>query len=342
MDLLGFRSSVLTPDSQRMETVSQDSKQRGSATQPNPAERVVYVMPDDAAWRTSDDAIDIAHLWNIVWQSKWLITAVTAVFAAASIAYALTLTHWYRSEVLLAPADEQTMNTGIVGQLGSLAGIAGISMGGGGNVEALAILRSRDFTRAFLEEQKLLPVLFSDKWDPEEQRWLEPDSEKWPDSGDGVRYFNNDLRRISEDRETGMVTVAVEWTDPELAARWVELLIRRLNDYMRSRALKEAQANVEYLQGELGATSGVAMQQAVGRLLEREHQKLMLARGNEEFAFRVIDSAEVSEIPVRPNRRLMVIVATIFGGIIAVFFVLARNFVRGRGAIDGDPDESAV
>ncbi len=325
-----------------METVSQDSKQRGNATQPDPAERVVYVVPDDAAWRTRDDTIDIGRLWNIVWQSKWLIMAVAAVFAVATIAYALTLTHWYRSEVLLASADEQTMNTGIAGQLGSLAGFAGISMGGRGNVEALAILRSRDFTRAFLEEQKLLPVLFSDKWDPEEQHWLEPDSEKWPDYSDGVRYFSNNLRRISEDRETGMVTVAVEWTDPELAARWVDLLVRRLNDYMRSRTLKEAQAKVEYLQGELAATSGIATQQAVGRLLEREHQRLMLARGNEEFAFRVIDSAEVPESPVRPNRRLMVIVATVFGGIIAVFFVLARNFVRGRGADVRGTDEPAV
>lgn len=325
-----------------METSSRDSKQKGSATRLEPAERVVYVMPDDAAWQTNDDAIDLAHLWNVAWQSKRLIMVVSAVFAAASIAYALTLTHWYRSEVLLAPADKQTMNSGIAGALGSLAGLAGISGVGRGSVEALAILRSRDFTRTFIEEQKMLPVLFAEKWDTEKQRWREEDSEEWPDSRDGVRYFDSDLRRISEDRKTGMVTVAVEWTDPELAARWVELLVRRLNDYMRSRALKEAQANVEYLQAQLAATSGVAMQQAVGSLLEREHQKLMLARGNEEFAFRVIDSAEVPETPVRPNRRLMVMVATIFGGIISVFFVLARHFVRGREPSARGTDESAV
>ena len=324
-----------------METPSRDSKQLGGAARPESADRVVYVIPDDMGRQSNDDAIDLARLWNIVWQNKWLITGVTAVFAVASIAYALTLTHWYRSEVLLAPADEQTMNTGIAGQLGSLVGLAGISIGGGGSIEALAILRSRDFTRAFIEEQELLAVLFADKWDAESQSWLDEDSAEWPDYGDGVRYFDDNLRRISEDRETGLVTVAVEWTDPELAARWVELLVQRLNDYMRSRALKEAQANVDYLQAELAVTTVVALQQAVGRLLEREHQKLMLARGNEEFAFRVIDSAEVPETPSRPNRRLMVIVATIFGGIISVFFVLARNFVRDRGTSARDSEESA-
>ena len=88
---------------------SKNSTQHGGATRPESVERVVYVLPDDATWRSNDDAIDLARLWNTVWQNKWLITAVTAVIAVASIAYALTLTHWYRSEVLLAPADEQTI-----------------------------------------------------------------------------------------------------------------------------------------------------------------------------------------------------------------------------------------
>jgi uncharacterized protein involved in exopolysaccharide biosynthesis len=296
-------------------------------------------MPDDATWPGNDDAIDLAKLWNTLWVSKWLIAAATAVIAVSSIAYALTLTHWYRSEVLLAPADEQSMNTGIAGQLGSLAGLAGISIGGGGSVEALAILRSRDFTRAFLEELNLLPVLFADRWDAEKQRWSDEDSEKWPDYEDGIQYFDNELRTISENRETGLITVGIEWTDPELAARWVALLVERLNDYMRTRALKEAQANVDYLRAELASTTVVALQQAIGRLLEREHQKLMLARGNKEFAFRVIDSAVVPDTPSRPNRRLMVIVATIFGGVISVFFVLARQFVRGRVRGQSGTDE---
>ena len=323
-----------------MDEPSRDTKQSRSVTRSRPDERVVYVMPDDVAWRPDDDSIDLGGLWNILWQNKWLIAAMTAVFAIASIAYALTLTHWYRSEVLLAPADEQTMNTGIVGQLGNLAGLAGLSAGGGGSVEALAVLNSRDFTRAFIDEQNLIPTLFADKWDAENQRWLDEDPELWPDSGDGVQYFDNDLRRISEDRQTGLVTLAIEWTDPELAARWAALLVNRLNDYMRARALREAEANIEYLQAELEATSTFALQQAIGNLLEREHQKLMLARGNDEFAFRIIDSAQVPDTPSRPNRRLMVIVATIFGGLIAVFFVLVRHFVQSRGNDDNVAEEA--
>lgn len=302
------------------------SDPRGRGT----GERVVYVMPGASAGHADHDSIDLARIWNVLWSKKWLIAAVTALFAVTSIIYALTLTHWYRSEVLLAPADEQVMNTGIMGQLGNLAGLAGISVGGGGSVEALAVLTSRDFTRAFVEEQNLLPVLFADRWDAENEEWLDDDPESWPDLDDAVEYFNSSLRAVSEDRQTKLVTVAVEWTDPQLAAHWAALLVTRLNDYMRNRASKEAQANIEYLQAELETTSTFALQQAIGNLLEREHQKLMLARGNDEFSFRVIDSAVVPDSPSRPNRRLMVIVATLFGGIVAVFFVLASHFAQGR------------
>jgi uncharacterized protein involved in exopolysaccharide biosynthesis len=299
-------------------------------------------MPGDASRPLDNDSIDLARIWNVLWRKKWLIVAVTALFAVASIVYTLTLTHWYRSEVLLAPAEKQVMNTGIMGQLGGLAGLAGISVGGGGSVEALAVLNSRDFTREFIEEQNLLPVLFADRWDEEKERWLEEDPELWPDVNDAVLYFNSSLRSISEDRQTGLVTLAVEWTDRELAARWASLLVVRLNDYMRTRALREAQANIEYLQAELTATSSFALQQAIGNLLEREHQKLMLARGNDEFSFRVIDSAVVPDSPSRPNRRLMVIVATLFGGVIAVFFVLARHFAESRTARDVDVEETTA
>src|SRR5690606_2767647 len=108
-----------------------------------------------------------------------------------------------------------------------------------------------------------------------------------------IRYFDDNVRSISEDDETGLVTLTVEWIDPEIAAEWANILVERLNERMRRRALLEAESNVGYLQEELAKTGVVTLQQSISRLLESELQKLMLARGNEEFAFRVIDRAQV-------------------------------------------------
>ena len=70
---------------------------------------------------------------------------------------------------------------------------------------------------------------------------------------------------------------------------------------MRQRALAEAEANVKYLRREFESTSIVALQQSISGLLENEMQKLMLARGNSEYAFRIIDRAEVPRAPSKPR-----------------------------------------
>lgn len=320
-----------------MARTPEDPTERSSSQAHESRERLVYVMPDDASLQNGTDEIDLTELARILWRGKWIVIGVTMLVAAWSIVYALGLTHWYRSEVLLATAEARTTNQSIVSQLGGLAGLAGISVGGGGNVEPLAVLRSRDFTRAFIEDQNLLPILFADGWNAEAGRWTDEDPEQWPDIRDAVLYFGDSIRRIEEEISTGLVTVAVEWKDPELAAQWASLLVTRLNDTMRMRALTEAETNVEYLQKELSSTSVVALQQSIGRLLEGEMQKLMLARGSEEFAFRVIDQAEVPTGPSRPSRRLIVMAATAGGGVLSVFLVFALHFVRSRLFNVADP-----
>ena len=121
------------------------------------------------------------------------------------------------------------------------------------------------------------------------------------------------------------MTLAVEWTDPDVAAEWASVLVRRLNDRLRERALLEAETNVSYLQSEMGSTNLVTLQESIGRLLETELQKLMLAKGNEEFAFKILDPAVSPKQRVRPKRALTVIVGTLLGGLLGVFAVSGRR-----------------
>jgi len=246
------------------------------------------------------------------------------------VAYALIATEWYSADVLLLPAEERSTQGlgGLAGQLGGLASLAGVSVGGGSNIEPLAVLRSRDFTRAFIEDKNLLTVLFSGDWDEEAQRWKFEDPEDWPDLRDAVKYFQEEVRSVDEDISPGLVTLTIEWTDRDTAAEWANLLVKRLNERMRQKALQDAETNVAYLQEELANTSVVTLQQSIGSLLETELQKLMLARGNEEFAFRVIDRAEAPKERSKPNRILLVAFAVIVGGMISMFIVLIRHVIR--------------
>jgi len=275
----------------------------------------------------TEDEIRLIDLWTMVWAGKWQIIAITFLFAAASVTYALTATEWFRSEVLLAPAEDSNVSP-LQNQFGGLAVLAGMNLGGGDTVEAVATLNSREFARDFIEEQNLLPVLLADEWDAENERWLADSPEDQPDIRDGIRYFHENVLRVDEDRGTGLVTLAVEWTDPVVAAEWATLLVQRLNEKLREKALAEAQANVVYLRDEMAKTNVLALQQAGGRLLESELQKLMLARGTEEFAFRVLDPAQPPDRRSRPKRALVAVLGTFAGGVISLIWVFVGHALR--------------
>ncbi len=294
------------------------------------AEGVVYVSPGPVFSSASDDKMSLRQIWQILWRGKRSIIVATVLFALGSIAYALFAKEFYRADVLLAPANEQSSPM-LGGQLGGLAALAGVNIGEESGVEAVAVLKSREFARTFIEKYDLLSVFFADDWDAKNELWLADDPADAPDIRDGVKYFHESILIVSEERSTGLVTLAVEWTDPDVAAEWASILVRRLNDRVRERALLEAETNVSYLQSEMANTTLVTLQESIGRLLETELQKLMLAKGNAEFAFKILDPAVSPKQRVRPKRALTVVVGTLLGGLLGVFAVLIVAVSRADG-----------
>ncbi len=291
------------------------------------AGRVVYVvLPENLPPQTGGE-LTLRDAWSMLWRDKWIIVAVTALFAVLSLVYALRATHWFRAEVLLAPAEQRSAPA-LGGTLGGLANLAGISVGGGDGAEAVAVLNSRDFARQFIENGHLIPVLFPKAEAAQPKGDQDSRETNPPDLRDAVRYFDLNVLSVSTDRSTGFVTLAVEWTDPKTAAKWANALVEQVNERMRQKALAEAEADVSFLRHEFEATSVVTLQQSIGHLLETELQKLMLARENKEFAFRVIDPATPPKQRVRPARTLIVMLGTVMGGMLAVCIVVLRGAFR--------------
>ncbi|HLF13052.1 MAG TPA: Wzz/FepE/Etk N-terminal domain-containing protein [Gammaproteobacteria bacterium] len=273
--------------------------------------------------------MDLIELWNVVWRGKWLIILMCTLFGALGIAYALTAQKWYRAEVLLIPVKTSPADA-LASQFGGLASFVGLNVSGNDDTESLAVLRSREFARRFIEEHDLLPVLYADKWDQVNKAWV-GDEDQWPDVRDAVTLFDRTVRRVTQDRNTGLVVLAIDWKDPELATFWVKQMASELNIRMSERAMAQAEANVAYLRAEMEATSLVQLQQPVARLLELELQKLMLARNSSEYAYRIVDDAEVPKGHIRPRRKLIVMVSVVLGGAVALSWLIVANaFASGR------------
>lgn len=272
------------------------------------------------------ESVDLSRLTFVVWKHKWKVVAITTVFVAIALTYALAAQERFKAEVLLRPADSKTTPgiSGALGGLGGLASLAGINMSTGNSAEPAAVLGSREFTAAFITDLDLLPVLFSSKWDASNKRWKVSGFSSTPDVRDGVRYFDKTIRSVKEDKKTGFVTMTIEWSDPEVAAKWANTLVDRLNDRMRNRALAEAEANVSYLKQELASSNLVTLQQSIGHVMETELQKLMLAKATKDYSFKFIDHAVPPKWRSWPRRGLIVLGGFFIGLFLSVFYVVAR------------------
>jgi hypothetical protein len=220
-------------------------------------------------------------------------------------------------------------------QFGGLASLVGVNLTGSSDAEPLAVLKSREFARGFIEERDLLKVLFAKRWDAQRNSWIGP-QEKWPDIRDGVALFDKKIRRIVEDRKTGLVFISVDWKDPVVAASWSNSMADEINERMRDRAIVQAEANIAFLRAEMAATELVALQQPLGRLLELELQKLMLARGGTQYSFRVVDVAEVPKRPASPKKGLIAMVAFVLGAALSGLYVIFRHHIRDSGNVPAD------
>ena len=283
----------------------------------------------------AEDEIDLLELWRVLVKYKRMILA--AMFAAAllSAGISLLMHNIYRGEVLLAPAQSSDNKTGglasvLSGGLGGLASLAGVSISGGGTDESLAVLQSREFLWNFVQEKKLMPILFEDAWDAEHKKWKESDPKKQPGQMDVYRLFNNGILKAETDKKTNLITVTVDWKDPVLAADWANALVERLNQYLAQQAIARSESNLKYLNEQLMSTQIEEMRKTLFDLIGNEQKNVMLANTQKDFAFRVLDPAVEPDKKIKPKRLLIIILTTFVVGFLAFFFAYIKEGITKR------------
>lgn len=296
-------------------------------TESSPDERIsrpsgylVLLRQDDAGASLDFGAI-LARVFR-----QWTVLACAALVGlaiAGVVAWKLPVT--YTARVVLAPVSQGAGS--VLGstrsQLGGLAALAGIEIGGGNKeVEALAALSSHSLVREFITTQDLLPELFKEGWDPKSGNWRP--REKVPTVQDAVDLFTSKVRTVSEDRRTGLITVLVTWTSPDLAAAWANGMVDMANERLREDSIRESDQSLKYLDKELQEANTIELQQVIYRLIEAQVNNKMLANVQRAFAFRVIDPAFPPKEATGPNR----IALLPLGGLIGLLFAAGILFVK--------------
>ncbi len=291
--------------------------------------------PDSSAADQSDT--DLLRILGRIWTRKWLVFGSIVVFGLSFGLLAFLSTPVYRANVVLLPADSGKLGSlgSALGSLGSIASIAGVNLGqSGGNQaeEAMAVLRSRQFSEAFIADKKLLPVLFPNLWDPEAEVWRGGVNMQ-PTMAKAYKLFNK-IRVIEEDKKTGLINLQIDWRNPTVAASWANELVARLNAVMRSRAISRSNDYLAFLQKELARTSEVETHTAISRLIEARINERVLATVSDEYAFRIVDRATAPDVqdPLWPNRPLLLALGVLTGLIVGIFLALTANAIAESAA----------
>lgn len=297
------------------------------------------------------DEIDLRELFKAIWKGKWIIIATTFVFAVASVAYALSLPNIYKSDALLAPAENSNGGglSKMAGQLGGLAALAGVNLGGGESSQtdlAVQVIKSRQFVDAFINKHDLLvPLMAAKEWDLANNKlvlneelydastgeWLrEPKGLRGttPTAQEAFEVFTKEVLSVNQDKDSGLYTVAVKHYSPYIAQQWVHWLVQDINKVMRERTIAETSQNLDYLNAQLQKTAVADMQSTFYKLIEEQTKSLMLAEVQEEFVFKTVDPAVVPELKNGPRRALICVLGTLLGGILGVMIVLVKFTFR--------------
>lgn len=299
-----------------------------------------------------NDEIDLRELFAVIWQGKWLIIAITAVFAFGAVIFAINQPNIYKSEALLAPADVEQGGGGLAalaGQFGGLASMAGINLGGGGGVDktqmAIEVMKSRQFTSNFIQKHNILPDLMAaKKWNMADNTIIYDDElynqadKKWlrivdapfkpePSMQEAYKEFSK-IIAVNAAKETGMVTVSVEHISPEVAHQWVNWLVQDINKEMKDRDVAEANRSTDFLKSQIEQTNIADIRSILYKLIEEQAKTIMFAEVRDEYVFKTIDPALIPEEKSKPKRALICVLGTMLGGMLGVMLVLIRYFVR--------------
>jgi uncharacterized protein involved in exopolysaccharide biosynthesis len=298
----------------------------------------------------SSDEIDLRELFSVIWQGKYLIISITAVFAIGSVMFALSQPNIYKSEALLAPASAEQGGGGLAalaGQFGGLASMAGINLGGGGADKtqmAIEVMKSRQFTSDFIQKHDILAdVMAAKNWDMandkviydaddylvETTEWIrEVDApfKPKPSMQEAYKEFSKVIA-VNAAKDTGMVTVSVEHVSPAIAQQWVTWLVEDINKVMKERDVAEAIKSTEFLNQQIEQTNVADIRTMLYKLIEEQAKTIMFAEVRDEYVFKTIDPALVQEEKAKPKRALICLLGALLGNMLGLMIVLIRNFV---------------
>lgn len=248
-----------------------------------------------------------------------VIAIVGLAFAVAAWVGSQFMQRAYMSTISMLSALEDTDNslTRVTNQLGAVAGLLGVGGSSGRRDinESLATLRSRLLVAEFIQTEGLLDDIVA-ILGSEELAELSDDDRLQA----AVTYFQTNILGVSYDVRSSLVVVTITWVDRHRAAELANAYVALANEAMRERGIASARNRLQFLHEAAKNAATVELRTAIYRLVETQVNAEMMAATKPDYAFTVVDPAVPAGVDefVRPQTWLLVLMAAMFGGALAL------------------------
>ena len=205
-------------------------------------------------YSVEDDTIDLMELLTTLWRYKWLLILLPIFGIIGSYTAVQFLPVEYQSRVTFLQISGNGGSTDL-GKFGALASLAGVSLPEKSSDmltdKIEVVLKSRGFAEQIVKEKELLPIIFSDIYDPETKTFDIVDPELGPPKPlDGAGAIMGALELGETDE--GAKYIEVSWDDPVIAADLANYTLKALEIYLSQNTLTAGQKNLQFIEKQLG------------------------------------------------------------------------------------------
>ena len=299
---------------------------------------------------TIDDEIDLKEVFLVLWEGKYLIGALTSVAAVLSVIIALQLPNIYTSVSVLVPKGGDSGAGQLARSYGGIAALAGVALPSGGSGDAQLAkqaISSETFIENYLMDEILVEMMAVKSWnastdtleiDPEiydvqKKIWVRDVSFPFlpkPHIDEVMKVYSGHVQ-VFEDKETGALRLTINHLSPTIAQKWNFLIIEKVNDFLRTRKISDADAAIAFLTEQRATNQLVKMDDVFSSLIEEQTKEKMLASVHQNYLFDVIQAPTRPILKSEPDRVSISLLGTVVGGFLAiVLFLLDHYFLDAR------------
>lgn len=194
----------------------------------------------------------------------------------------------------------------------------------------MARMRSMKFSQLFIEENNLLTYIFHKRWNAAEKKWVEGFK---PDIREAGLIFNQSLRGLDSNDESGLLRINFKTRDPQLSAELANKFVERFNQFIRDNQATELKARRDYLNERLAEVENIELHRSIYRLMETQLAAESLLYARSEYPLEVIQPAFPPLYKTYPQRKkwaaLTFVGLILFGIMISIGLVLLKNLRSG-------------